>query len=153
MNNTFKYKSFDLEFFIQGVAGNEILNGNRIWQEGMAVIQNQTKKTLDRWTGAGTSNNVPRAVFSDPNKNTRISDRWVEDGAYLRLKTLTLGYTIPKHITSKLELTNGRIYLSGHNLITLTKYSGFDPEVSIGGVDLGTYPITRNFTVGVNFSF
>ena len=153
MNNMFKYKDFDFEFFLQGVAGNDILNGSRIWQEGMSVVQNQTTKVLDRWTGEGSSNSVPRAVFSDPNKNTRISDRWVENGAYLRLKTLTLGYTLPKSIASKMQITNARFYLSGHNLITLTKYSGFDPEVSIGGVDLGTYPVTRNFSVGVNLSF
>lgn len=153
MNNTFAYKNFDLEVFLQGVAGNDILNGNRIWQEGMSVIQNQTTKVLNRWTGEGTSNSVPRAVFSDPNQNTRLSDRWVENGSYLRLKTLTLGYTLPQKLTERMYLSNVRFYFSGHNLLTLTKYSGFDPEVSVGGVDLGTYPVTRNYSFGVNVSF
>lgn len=153
MNNTFAYKNFDLEVFLQGVAGNDILNGNRIWQEGMSVIQNQTTKVLNRWTGEGTSNSIPRAVFSDPNQNTRLSDRWVENGSYLRLKTLTLGYTLPQKLTERMYLSNVRFYFSGHNLLTLTKYSGFDPEVSVGGVDLGTYPVTRNYSFGVNVSF
>ena len=153
LNNSFKYKDFDLEIFLQGVAGNDILNGNRIWQEGMAIIQNQTKKVLDRWSGEGSSNTIPRAVYSDPNNNNRISDRWVEDGAYLRLKTVTLGYTFPKTLTERLRMSNVRVYFSGHNLLTLTKYSGFDPEVSIGGVDISAYPVTRNFSVGVNVSF
>jgi hypothetical protein len=116
----------------------------------MAVAQNQTTATLDRWTGEGTSTTMPRAVFNDPNKNTRPSDRFVEDGSYLRIKNITLGYTLPKALMKKIQLTSARFYLSGQNIFTLTKYSGFDPEVGTSGIDNNVYPVTRTFTVGVN---
>ncbi|EGK02303.1 SusC/RagA family TonB-linked outer membrane protein [Dysgonomonas gadei] len=153
MNNSFAYKSFDLQIFLQGVAGNDIYNANRIWQEGMAVPQNQTAKVLDRWTGEGTSNSVPRAVYSDPNKNARHSSRFVEDGSYLRIKNLTLGYTLPQAISKKAYLQTVRMYMSCQNLYTMTKYSGFDPEVGANGIDLSTYPLTRTISFGVNVKF
>ncbi|GAB6123719.1 SusC/RagA family TonB-linked outer membrane protein [Dysgonomonas termitidis] len=153
MNNSFAYKDFDLQIFLQGVAGNDIYNANRIWQEGMAVPQNQTAKVLDRWTGEGTSNSVPRAVYSDPNKNARHSNRFVEDGSYLRIKNLTLGYTLPQVISKKAYLQTVRLYMSCQNLYTFTKYSGFDPEVGANGVDLSTYPLTRTISFGVNVKF
>jgi TonB-linked SusC/RagA family outer membrane protein len=150
MNNSFAYKGVDLSIFLQGVAGNKIINANRFWSEAMAVAQNQTTATLDRWTGEGTSTTMPRAVFNDPNKNTRPSDRFVEDGSYLRIKNITLGYTLPKALMKKIQLTSARFYLSGQNIFTLTKYSGFDPEVGTSGIDNNVYPVTRTFTVGVN---
>ncbi|NDV57496.1 TonB-dependent receptor [Bacteroides sp. 519] len=153
MNNSFNYKNFDLQIFLQGVAGNDIYNANRIWQEGMAVPQNQTKKILDRWTGEGTSNSMPRAVYSDPNKNARHSNRFIEDGSYLRIKNLTLGYTLPQSLASKAYLQMVRIYMSCQNLYTFTNYSGFDPEVGASGVDLSTYPLTRTISFGVNVKF
>lgn len=153
MNNTFAYKNFDLQVFFQGVAGNDIYNANRIWQESMSVPQNQTVKVLDRWTGPGTSHSIPRAVYSDPNQNARHSDRFIENGAYLRLKNLTFGYTLPESLSGKAHLGIARIYLSGQNLFTLTEYSGFDPEVGVSGVDLGTYPVTRTFGFGINVNF
>lgn len=153
MNNSFAYKNFDLQIFLQGVAGNDIYNANRIWQEGMAVPQNQTAKVLDRWTGEGTSNSVPRAVYSDPNKNARHSSRFVEDGSYLRIKNLTLGYTLPQAISKKAYLQTVRMYMSCQNLYTMTKYSGFDPEVGANGIDLSTYPLTRTISFGVNVKF
>lgn len=153
MNNSFAYKNFDLQIFLQGVAGNDIYNANRIWQEGMAVPQNQTAKVLDRWTGEGTSNSVPRAVYSDPNKNARHSSRFIEDGSYLRIKNLTLGYTLPQAISKKAYLQTVRMYMSCQNLYTMTKYSGFDPEVGANGIDLSTYPLTRTISFGVNVKF
>lgn len=153
MNNSFAYKNFDLQIFLQGVAGNDIYNANRIWQEGMAVPQNQTAKVLDRWTGEGTSNSMPRAVYSDPNKNARHSSRFVEDGSYLRIKNLTLGYTLPTTISKKAYLQTVRLYMSCQNLYTFTRYSGFDPEVGANGVDLSTYPLTRTISFGVNVKF
>ncbi len=153
MNNSFAYGNFDLQVFFQGVAGNDIYNANRIWQESMSVPQNQTTKVLDRWTGEGTSNSVPRAVYSDPNQNVRHSNRFIEDGSYLRLKNLTLGYTLPKSVAQKAQLSMARLYLSCQNLFTLTGYSGFDPEVGAGGVDLGTYPVTRTISLGLNIQF
>ncbi len=153
MNNTFAYKEFDLQIFLQGVAGNDIYNANRIWQESMSIPQNQTTKVLDRWTGEGTSNSVPRAIYSDPNQNVRHSNRFIEDGSYLRVKNLTLGYTLPKSISQKAYLSMARFYISCQNLLTLTKYSGFDPEVNVSGVDLSTYPVTRTLSMGVNVKF
>ncbi|MDR1226518.1 MAG: TonB-dependent receptor [Prevotellaceae bacterium] len=153
MNNSFAYKNFDLQLFLQGVAGNDIYNANRIWQEGMAVPQNQTARVLDRWTGEGTGNSVPRAVYSDPNKNARHSNRFIEDGSYLRIKNLTLGYTLPEIIAKKAYLQTVRLYMSCQNLYTFTKYSGFDPEVGADGVDLSTYPLTRTISFGVNVKF
>ena len=153
MNNSFNYKNFDLQIFLQGVAGNDIYNANRIWQEGMYVPQNQTSKVLDRWTGEGTSNSMPRAVYSDPNKNTRHSNRFVEDGSYLRIKNLTLGYTVPQSLAKRYYLQSVRFYLSCQNLYTFTKYSGFDPEVGANGIDQSTYPLTRTISFGLNVKF
>ncbi len=153
MNNSFTYKDFDLQIFLQGVAGNDIYNANRIWQESMSVPQNQTVKVLDRWTGEGTSHSVPRAVYSDPNQNTRHSDHFIENGSYLRLKNLTLGYTLPRSLSQKAYLQTLRVYVSCQNLFTLTRYSGFDPEVGVSGVDLSTYPVTRTVSFGVNVKF
>jgi len=153
MNNNFSYKGFDLSIFLQGIAGNDIYNANRIWQEGMAVAQNQTTAVLDRWTGEGTSTSMPRAVFNDPNKNTRVSDRFVEDGSYLRIKNITLGYTLPRFIVQKAKMNSARVYISCQNLATFTKYTGFDPEVPSNGIDLNVYPVTRTISAGINISF
>lgn len=153
MNNSLSYKDFDLQIFFQGIADADIYNANRIWQESMSIPQNQTTKVLDRWRGEGTSNTVPRAVYSDPNMNVRHSDRFIEDGSYLRLKNLTLGYTLPAALAQKVQLSTARLYLSCQNLFTLTNYSGFDPEVGAGGVDMGTYPVTRTVSLGVNIQF
>jgi len=159
--NNFTYKGFDLSIFLQGIAGNKICNANRFWSEAMAVAQNQTTETLNRWTGPETSNTMPRAVFNDPNKNTRPSDRYIEDGSYLRIKNVTLGYTIPKFLMEKAHLSSARFYVSAQNLLTFTKYKGFDPEIgpsgtnanSGNGIDNSVYPVTRTFTVGVNLGF
>jgi TonB-linked SusC/RagA family outer membrane protein len=153
MNNTFEYKGFDLSIFVQGVAGNKIFNANRIWDEAMSVAQNQTTEVLNRWTGEGSSNSMPRAVYNDPNKNTRPSDRFIEDGSYLRIKNVTLGYTLPQSLTERAFITSARIYLSGQNLYTFTKYKGFDPEISSSGIDNNVYPVTRTVSLGVNLNF
>ena len=153
MNNSFAYKGFDLSIFLQGIAGNDIYNANRIWQEGMAVAQNQTTAVLDRWRGEGTSNTMPRAVFNDPNKNTRVSDRFVEDGSYLRIKNITLGYTLPRSLVQRAKMSSLRVYISCQNLVTFTKYTGFDPEVPSNGIDLNVYPVTRTISAGINLSF
>ena len=150
MNNTFSYMGFDLSIFLQGVAGNKILNANRFWSEAMAIPQNQTVATLNRWTAEGTSNTMPRAVYNDPNKNTRASDRYVEDGSYLRIKNITLGYSLPTALMKKAHLSTARCYITAQNLLTLTKYSGFDPEIGVIGIDNSVYPVTRTFCVGIN---
>ena len=153
MNNTFAYKGIDLGIFLQGISGNKVFNANRINQEGMAVAQNQTTAVLDRWTGEGTSASMPRAVFNDPNKNTRVSNRYVEDGSYLRIKNVTLGYTLPKELSAKAKFSSARVYVSCQNLVTFTNYTGFDPEVSSNGIDLNVYPVTRTLSAGINLAF
>ena len=153
MNNTFSYSGFDLSLFLQGVAGNKIFNANRIYQEGMAVAQNQTTAVLGRWTGEGTSNNMPRAIFNDPNKNTRVSNRFIEDGSYLKIKNITLGYTLPKRISERVKISAARVYVSCQNLATFTKYTGFDPEVPSNGIDFNVYPVTRTVSAGINVTF
>jgi len=156
LNNSFSFQGFDLSIFLQGIAGNKICNANRFWSEAMAVAQNQTTETLTRWIGPGTSNTMPRAVFNDPNKNTRPSDRYIEDGSYLRINNVTLGYTIPRELMKKAHISSARFYISAQNLYTLTKYKGFTPEINtsdktgINGIDNSVYPVTRTFTIGVN---
>ncbi len=153
LNNSFTFKGFDLSIFMQGVAGNKIFNANRLYSEAMSVAQNQTTATLNRWTGEGTSNSMPRAIFNDPNKNSRQSDRYVENGSYLRIKNLTLGYTLPSQIAEKAHFTTVRVYVSGLNMYTFTKYSGFDPEVGSNGIDNNVYPVTATYSFGINLGF
>lgn len=153
MNNSLSYKGFELSVFLQGVAGNKIYNANNIENTGMAAAYNQTTDVLNRWRGEGTSNFMPRAVFGDPNQNTRVSDRFVENGSYLRLKNITLSYNFPKQWLRKVQIENARLSVSCENVATITGYSGFDPEVDINGIDQNRYPISRTFSVGLNFNF
>lgn len=153
MNNSLSYKGFELSVFLQGIAGNKIYNANNIDNTGMAAAYNQTTDVLKRWQGEGTSNSMPRAVFGDPNQNTRVSDRFVENGSYLRLKNITLSYTFPKQWLQKAQIENARLSLSCENVGTITGYSGFDPEVGINGIDQNRYPISRTFSLGLNFNF
>lgn len=153
MNNSLSYKGFELSVFLQGIAGNKIYNANNIDNTGMAAAYNQTTDVLKRWQGEGTSNSMPRAVFGDPNQNTRVSDRFVENGSYLRLKNITLSYTFPKQWLQKAQIENAHLSLSCENVATITGYSGFDPEVGINGIDQNRYPISRTFSLGLNFNF
>jgi hypothetical protein len=143
----------DIELYLQGAAGNMIYNGNRSTLEAMSVAQNQLTSTLDRWRPDHHSTTMPRAVFSDPNKNNRVSDRFLEKGDYLRLKSITIGYTLPKHLTMKAHMDEVRFSVSGQNLYTFTRYTGLDPEVGGRGIDSHVYPLTRNFTFGLNITF
>jgi hypothetical protein len=153
MNNILTWKGFELSFYLQGVFGNKIFNANKIDLVGMSAANNQLSDVLGRWVGEGTSTNMPRAVFGDPNMNNRISDRYVENGSYLRLKTITLAYNFPSKWLRALTIQNARITLSCENVATITGYSGFDPEVGINGIDLSAYPISRTFNIGLNFNF
>ena len=153
LNNTLRYKGFDLSFFLQSVYGNSIFNVTKVDMTSMSTICNQYSSVLDRWTGPGTSNTVPRAVYGDPNNNTRPSTRYIEDGSYLRLKNLTLGYSLPERAARKVGLNGLRVYLEGTNLFTLTSYSGFDPEVGVSSIDWGTYPVTRTVSLGLDLKF
>ncbi len=153
MNNTLTYKGFELSVYLQGVAGNKIFNANNIDNTGMSAAYNQTTDVLNRWTGEGTSNFIPRAVYGDPNGNNRVSDRFVENGSYLRLKNITLAYNFPSKWLDKIGVQALRLSLSCENVATITSYSGFDPEVDINGIDLSRYPISRTFSFGLNLNF
>lgn len=154
ITNNLSFKGFDLSFFIQGSQGNDVYNLNRYITEGALYgTTNGTTRILNRWTGPGTSNDVPRAISGDPNNNLRVSTYFIEDGSYARLKNLTLGYTLPQGLMSRISATQLRVYVTAQNLATLTKYSGFDPEVSASGVDLGIYPQSRVFLAGLNIGF
>ena len=153
LGNNLSYKGFELSIYLQGVAGNKIYNANNIDLTGMSAAYNQSRDVLDRWTGEGTSHSMPRAVFGDPNQNNRVSDRFVENGSYLRIKTLSLSYNFPQEWLKALTIEHARLTLSCENVATLTGYSGFDPEVGINGIDLSTFPISRTFNLGINFNF
>jgi len=150
---TLRYKSFDLSVFLQGVAGNDIYNVNNITSEGMSAAHNQTHRVVNRWTAEGTSSSMPRAIYGDPNQNCRASDRFIENGSYLRIKNITLGYTLPQNFLRKICIEQARINISCENLATITGYRGFDPEVDINGIDSSRYPLARTFSVGLNLNF
>lgn len=156
-NNQLSYKGIDLGFFFQYSYGNDIYNNTRAFTEGMNSVFGQSAAVLDRWTTANTDTDIPRAAFGDPNNNRRVSTRWIEDGSYLRLKTATLGYNLPKQWVTTAHLQNVRIYLAGQNLLTFTKYKGLDPEVSTftttntsPGTDFLTFPQARVYQLGIN---
>ncbi|SJZ97871.1 SusC/RagA family TonB-linked outer membrane protein [Sediminibacterium ginsengisoli] len=149
------YKNFDFLLFGQGVSGNKIYQGLRRLDIPSA---NWQTKALNRWTGENTSNSFPRLSTNDANRNFAYpSDFTLESGAYFRIKTLQVGYTLPRSITSKAGIQRVRFYLSSNNLLTITKYTGYDPEVGgaqdVFGSDNGVYPQSRSFLFGVNIGF
>jgi len=150
MTNTFSYKGIDLSVSLQGVYGNDIYNANNLTLESMTGANNQSAYVLSRWEGPGTSNTVPRAIFGDPNDNSRTSDRYIENGSYMRIKNATLGYTFPKALLRHAGIKSVRVYVAGQNLYTFTKYTGVDPEVGATGIDDNVYPLVRTLSVGVN---
>jgi hypothetical protein len=155
ISNDFNWNGFDLSVFFQGSEGNKILNANKQTLELFTGQQNASATALDRWTPTHPSNTVPRAKL-DP--APVFSDRFIEDGSFIRLKTLTIGYTVPRELLQKVKLSNLRFYLIGQNLFTWTKYSGFDPEVTSGnnvtpGTDAGIYPISKVINGGVTINF
>ncbi|MCB0451202.1 MAG: SusC/RagA family TonB-linked outer membrane protein, partial [Confluentibacter sp.] len=153
LNNTFNIGNFDVSLFIQGVQGNDIFNANRLFTENMSVTTNQSTAILNRWNGAGSSNTMPRAIFGDPNNNTRQSTRYIEDGSYIRLKNVNISYNVPLDAFKNKVFNSLKLYVSGQNLLTITDYSGFDPEVGANGIDNNIYPVTRTFTLGATLGF
>jgi hypothetical protein len=146
-----EYKGFDLQFFFQGVQGNKIFNGNKYFTEGTGYY-NLGVEMVNAWHGEGTSNTLPNPN-GDP-ANLLVSTRYIEDGSFLRLKNVQLGYTFSDNLSQRIGIGSLRIYASATNLLTFTKYTGFDPEIGTGGgldfgVDRGTYPQPRTFTVGL----
>ncbi len=159
INNNLTYGNFGLSLFFQGVQGNDIFNASRIDLEGLNDSKNQLTTTLDRWTHVGQITNIPKATKDDTN-NSLTSSRFVEDGSYLRLKTATLSYNFGAVSLSKWKMSKLTVFATSYNLLTFTKYNGFDPEVQqydanspSMGVDYGTYPQSRTFLFGVNVGF
>jgi TonB-linked SusC/RagA family outer membrane protein len=166
MSLDMEYLGFDMNVSLQGVYGNEIFNGSRWYTDNGSAYFNMDQRMLGRWTGPGTTNdvNLPRMNNNDAN-NMLISDRFVEDGSFLRVKTLQLGYSLGSPLLQKAHIERCRVYVGVENLFTFTKYSGLDPEIGLGeargetkntsltmGVDRGTYPQARTFLVGLNLS-
>lgn len=150
LNMGAEWKGFDLQVFFQGVYGNEIYNALRLRTEGTGNEATLSTTMRDVWSDVNPDGNIPNP-FGNP-INTENSSRYVESGAYLRLKNVQIGYTLPSKWTEKISMSRCRIYVSGSNLFTLTDYSGYDPEVG-GGVDYGNYPQSRTFMLGVNINF
>lgn len=147
------YKNFDFMAFAQGAAGSKIFQGLRRLD---VLNANYQTKALDRWVGEGTSNDYPRLTNDDPNKNySNMSDFYLEKGDYVRLKIVQVGYTMPTNLSSKIGADKIRFYLTGENLVTFTKYSGYDPEIGgqVFGVDKGVYPQARSILFGANVQF
>ena len=152
--------NFDFSIFFRGVYGNEVFNLLQRDLSGTGAWVNQSVTVQDRWTPTNLDATEPRANGNDPNVNRRISDRYVEDGSFLRLQNLSLGYTLPNNILEGKGFSNLRVYASGQNLWTLTNYTGYDPEIGsfnqsplITGVDNGRFPVARSFTFGLNATF
>lgn len=153
LNLNVSWKNFDLSMMWQGTIGNDVFDATRRVD---ITTSNLPSWMLGRWTGEGTSNKYPRFVLGD-NVNWQSSDLYVYDGSYMRLKNIQLGYTLPQNLTKKVFVSSLRVYVAGENLLTFTKYHGFDPEISSGstslGIDRGVYPQSRVWTIGVNMAF
>ncbi|MGL5893153.1 MAG: SusC/RagA family TonB-linked outer membrane protein, partial [Bacteroidales bacterium] len=153
INFSCDYKGFDFSMMWQGTVGNDVFDATRRTD---ISSMNLPAYMLNRWTGEGTSNSIPRFVIGDK-VNWQTSDLFVKDGSYLRLKNIQLGYTLPRLLTKKCFIDQLRFYVAAENLLTLTKYEGFDPEISSGGtslgVDRGVYPQAKVYTFGVSLNF
>ncbi len=155
INASVEYLNFDFYFLMIGAFGHEIFNGS---QRQDLRYTNRTTEILERWTGEGTSDKIPRYTWIDINNNYRVSDLYIEDGSYLRLKNIQIGYTITKSILSKFNVTRWRLYISAENLLTFTNYTGADPEIGAMssfdiGIDRGVYPQARIFRFGTTITF
>lgn len=147
-NNTFSYKNFNVNLFLEGTYGNDIINYTRKALESMDGRTNNITTVLDRWTPENPDARLPRA---DRNSNSNgFSDRWIEDGSYLRIRDLTLGYTLPRKLLRGVASIN--VFVSFENLYTFTKYSGNDPSIG-GGIDNNLYPTSRKYSLGVSLTF
>ncbi len=153
------YKGFDLSMNFVGSLGAQLFNADRMQGIDPTYSYNMYAETLGRWHGEGTSNSIPRMTTQRSNLNHRTSDLFIESGDYLQLRTLTLGYTLPSALLSRMRINNLRIYVSAENLFMLTSYSGLTPELGYSngnrqrGVDYAGYPTNRKFTMGLNLNF
>ena len=158
LNFSASYKGFDLSFSLSGVFGHKIYNGNRYFYESMNAPLNMLSTVANAWTPENTHTDIPRAVNGDPNGNSRESERFLENGSFVRLRQAQIGYTLPVSLLKKVKIEKLRFYISGDNLFTITGYSGVDPEFSTSsplnsGVDRYIYPFTRSYTVGAQLTF
>lgn len=158
MTNDLSYKGLNLSLFIQGSYGNEVYNASRYETEGMYNGMNQTTEVIRRWRIPGQITDIPRATSGTD--NLRASTRFIENGSYLRLKSLTLSYNIKSSLLDRLKISRLQPYFTAQNLFTITNYSGFDPEVNqyggsstVQGIDWGTYPQVKTFIFGLNIDF
>jgi len=157
---TLEYANIDLSVSILGTQGNEIANIRSYWlQSSNPLESNLAANRINRWTTEGSSNTEPR-VTTDLNDNTIYSDRFIEDGSFFRIRNIQVGYSLPESILSTLRIARARVYISTDNLLTVTNYSGLDPEIGSAfgdsfspGVDYGVYPVAKTFIVGTNITF
>jgi TonB-dependent starch-binding outer membrane protein SusC len=156
MTNNLSYKGFNLSFLITGSVGNDIYNASRVDMEGMVTGYNQTTAVLRRWKIPGQITDIPKAGELD---NVKVSSRWIEDGSYMKIKNITLSYDFKGPKLRKINISKIRPYVTLDNMVTFTKYSGYDPEMSEYtaatnfGIDWGTYPCVKTVTFGVNVDF
>ncbi|GAB4421029.1 MAG: TonB-dependent receptor [Bacteroidia bacterium] len=159
LNSNFAYKGLDINFFFLGVGGVDIYNADRMQGIDPTYPFNMYAETVDRWTGPGTSNEIPRMTRNRDNLNHRTSDLFIERGDFLRLKNLTLGYTLPADLTTRARISRVRVYVTGQNVFTITGYWGMDPELGyIDGnlqlnVDYAQYPQARTWLIGATLGF
>lgn len=185
-NNTFRYKNFDLSIFINGSYGNDVMNYlsiglthmNSAWSNQLNTVNDRARlvpidpnkvypagqfwyNDINNVMVANPGTKIPRAVTADPNDNDRISDRYIEDGSYIRLKNISLGYTFDSKMLRKIGLQSLRVYANIQNLWTITGYDGYDPEVGastqdssglVYGLDFGRYPSPTVYSFGLNIS-
>lgn len=158
INLSANWRGFDFSAVISGSFGFKIYNANRYLYEGMNSASNFLATTLNAWTPTNTSTDIPRAIYGDPNDNTRESTRFLENGDFVRLRQAQLGYTLPASLSKAIYCERIRFYVSGENLFTITGYSGANPEFSRSsvlntGIDKLIYPFTRSYTVGAQVTF
>jgi TonB-linked SusC/RagA family outer membrane protein len=177
-NNTFTYGPFDMSVYLQGSYGGEILNYSRVQIEGQTSVYSNQAATVDNRSRyqlldpegeatdpdnvilANPGTDIPRFATNDVNRNNRMSDRFIEDGSYLRIQNVSLAYTLPSKLTQKVRIQRLRVYINAQNLYTFTNYSGYDPEIGafdqdsrMQNVDMGRYPTPRMFTFGIDVDF
>ena len=159
LNLTADYRGFDFNAYFQGVAGSDIFYGSHSYLRGGITTRNQEAYVLDRWISEAEPGNgiVPRAVIGDPNNNSRPSTLMVSSGNYLKLRQLSLGYTLPETMIGSIGIQNARLYVSANNVFTISDYHGFDPEVGGDnlnrGIDNVTYPNPRSIAIGIQIGF
>jgi TonB-dependent starch-binding outer membrane protein SusC len=160
-NSQFNYKNWTLNLFVQYYYGNDVINGMRYQLEKMDNNDNQAITTLKRWRKQGDVTDMPRAL-NGSNRNSQGSTRWIEDGSYARLKYVTINYRLPRAFAQKLKMKGIDAFITGNDLITFTKYTGADPEISLTpfgndpgfiGIDRGLNPRSRGYTIGINARF